>query len=390
MKSLFAVAANAGYVLAIQLLALVTLSPAEFGTFSIQYLIYAFGSSLAFSLISEAWIRSDLREGIRSPWKEYSSASMYLALALGLVTLVISLAFPPLRPIAFAGAFAVAASVYRGAARYYSLRMGEPRGVLPGDVTGLLGTLATWAIFMAFGFRELWVMVLVWAIGSLASALASKKPALGHPRIVVSWWRDHRQNIRPLLRDSLLMDAGAIGTPYLLAPVLGLAQFGIYRAISNVAAPVRLILNPIRPQLAAAPLAKQRSARRAGTVILASVILGGAAYACLLIIGVIDIDLGSLSEIVAFAIPAAVFVTANFLGHYFYIVARAHLESRPLLIGRIVQTALAIVVPIAGALTLGLPGAIWGYSICTAVSAVVWAFLVLRSGKSFETSATAG
>ena len=92
-------------------------------------------------------------------------------------------------------------------------------------------------------------------------------------------------------------------------------------------------------------------------------------------------DLGSLSEIVTFALPAAVFVTANFLGHYFYIVARSHVNGRRLLTGRIVQTVLAIVVPIGGVLVGGLTGAIWGYAGCTAVSALVWMALVLRPSR---------
>lgn len=382
MRSMVAVAANAGQVLAIQLLALVTLSPTDFGSFSIQYLVYAFGSSLSFSLVSEAWIRSELRQGVRSTWEAYSSASVYLALAAGFVAFVVSLVFPPLQAFAVVGALAVAAATYRGAARYFSLRVEETRGVLPGDVAGLLGIITTWFVLSGSGLNALWMVVLAWAVGSVASAVASKRPTLGPPRTLASWWRDHAQSIRPLLRDSLLMDAGAIGTPYLLAPVLGLTQFGVYRAISNVAAPVRLILNPIRPQIAAAPLVSQRSPRRAGLVFLISVLMGAAAYACLLIIGAIDIDLGSLSAIVVYALPAAVFVTASFVGHYFYIVARAHLASGYLLAGRVVQTVLAVGVPIGGALTWGLPGAIWGYSVCTAVSAIVWFGLVLSGRES--------
>jgi len=373
--------ANAAAVLAVQVFALVTLAPTDFGLFSIQYLLFALGSSLSLSLISEAWLRADLRGGGRAEWRDYSSASLYLAGAAGLVTIVLSLLVEPLRPVAWLGGVAVAAAVYRSAARYYSVRMGQTRGILAGDIAGLVLAVLVWVVLFSAGVRELWMMTLVWAASALAAAVLSKRPSLLKPGSLAVWGRRHGPQIRPLLRDSLLMDAGSIGTPYLLAPALGLASFGIYRAISNVAAPVRLVLNPIRPQLASAPIGTQRSVKRVTLVAAGSVLFGGAAYLGLLLVGVIPVNLGSLSQIVDFAIPAAVFVTANFLGHYFYIVARSHVTGARLLTGRIVQTGLAIVVPIGGMLVAGLTGAIWGYAGCTAVSALVWMALVLRPSR---------
>lgn len=384
MKSLLPTLANAAAVLAVQVFALVTLAPAAFGLFSIQYLLFALGSSLSLSLISEAWLRADLRGGGRAEWLEYSSASVYLAGASGLVTLVLSLLVEPLRSVAWLGAVAVGAGVYRSAARYYSVRMREGRGVIAGDMAGLVLAGLVWIVLFSAGVRELWMMTLVWAASALAAAALSKRPGLLKPKTLHEWRLRHASQIRPLLRDSLLMDAGSIGTPYLLAPILGLSSFGVYRAISNVAAPVRLVLNPIRPQLASAPIATQRSGKRVVTVVAVSVLFGGASYLGLLLVGILPVGLGSLTEIVNFAVPAAVFVTANFLGHYFYIVARSHVHGQRLLTGRIIQTGLAIVVPIGGVVIAGLPGAIWGYASCTAVSALVWTLLVLRpsSGDS--------
>jgi hypothetical protein len=260
--------------------------------------------------------------------------------------------------------------------------MGEVGGILAGDAAGLALAVLAWVVLYSAGVRELWMMTAVWAASALAAAVLSKRPSLLKPKSLTEWRRRHAMEIRPLLRDSLLMDAGSIGTPYLLAPVLGLANFGVYRAISNVAAPVRLVLNPIRPQLASAPIETQRSSRRVTVVTAASLLFGGAAYLGLLLVGVLPVELGSLSAIVDFALPASVFVAANFLGHYFYIVARSHANDRRLLTGRIVQTLLAIVVPVVGVLVGGLTGAIWGYAGCTAVSAVVWTALVLRPSRS--------
>ncbi|MEV8252600.1 hypothetical protein AB0O95_01395 [Rhodoglobus sp. NPDC076762] len=366
-------------MLAVQVLALVTLSPADFGSFSIQYLAYALGASLSLSIVSEAFLRSEVRGKTVVEWRDYSSISLYLAAGMGVVTLGASYALEPLREVAVIGAVAVTASVYRGAARYFSIRRGETRGVLPGDLLGLIVSVSVWGALFAQGSRDLPMMSVAWAAGAVASALLSKWPRLLAPASVAGWWRQHSVHIRPLLKDSLLMDAGAIGTPYLLAPVLGLAQFGIYRAVSNVAAPVRLVLNPIRPQIAAAPLASQRSRRRFATIVVTSALFGAGAFAGLSVVGGLGIYLGSLSDLVAFALPTAVFVTANFLGHYFYIVARAHVDGRHLFRGRIVQTGLGIIVPVCGALLGGLDGAIWGFSSATLLSSIFWTILVLRA-----------
>ncbi|QYH34847.1 hypothetical protein [Salinibacterium sp. M195] len=380
-RAVGAIAANAAYVLAVQLLGLVTLSPADFGSFSIQYLAYAFGASLSLSIISEAFLRSEIRDNVLVHWRDYSSVTVYLALAMGLVTFALSWAFEPLRAVSVIGAIAVTASVYRGSARYFSLRRGEFRGVLPGDVAGLAVSISVWAFYFLGGSRDLSMMSTAWASGAVASAVLSKWPRLLEPRSIARWCKQHAVHIRPLLKDSLLMDAGAIGTPYLLAPVLGLAQFGIYRAVSNVAAPVRLALNPIRPQIAAAPIAGQRSMRRVATVVAVSILFGGGAFGGLAVVGVLDVYLGSLTDLVPFAIPTAVFVTANFMGHYFYIVARAHLSGSRLFAGRIIQTVLAVVVPLSGALLGGLTGAVWGFAAGTLLSSLSWMVLIIRPTK---------
>src|SRR3546814_2459591 len=58
----------------------------------------------------------------------------------------------------------------------------------------------------------------------------------------------------------------------------GIANFGIYRAVSNVAAPVRLVLDPLRPVLSGASLTTLRSPRGIWIPIGISVAFGGAAY----------------------------------------------------------------------------------------------------------------
>lgn len=386
MRLVWATGVNALFTLAVQLVALIALSPAQFGAFSIQYLFFALSLSVALSFVSEPWLRVELRSGGGSDWRLYSSVSFYFALVAGLGALVLSLIVPPLRDVAVLGAIAVAASAYRASARYYSLRRGDYRGVLPGDIGGLAGYAVGVVVLLILGASGLVPVIAAWALGALASALLSRLPKLGPPSLLRVWVHEHRSDITLLLRDSLFMDLGAIGAPYLLAPAMGLADFGIYRAVSNIAAPVRLVLGPIRPRIAARPLAAHRRPRAVVLVVGVSVLFGVAAFAALLVLDAVGFELGALAGLLPYALPAAIFVGSGFAGNYFYVVARATASGRRLLIGRAVQTVLAVGLPLGGMLAFGLEGAIWGVSLSSAISAVVWTVLALRGvpGRSGE------
>jgi hypothetical protein len=373
---------NAAFVLSVQILGLVALRPADYGFFSLQYLFFALATSVCLSVVCEPWLRTDLHEKHLSSWREYSSMLLYLSAAAGIVTAVVSVAIPELRVVAVIGAVAVMAGTYRSGARYHQVRRSLWKRVLRADIAGLVVTIGVWLGLRAAGERGLMGLSIAWAAGTFASCLLSPWPALQGIRSIGSWVKTHRRQIAPLLRDSTLMDLGAIGTPFAVAPLMGIANFGVYRAVSNVAAPVRLVLNPLRPTLAGAPLATLQVARRVWASVGVSIAFGAAAYAALRIVGALHIHLGSLSAVVTYAAPTALFVTANFLGHYYYIIARAHIRGGPMFFGRIVQTALAIVLPLAGVAVLGLPGAIWSYAIATCASSLTWFILVTKLSRA--------
>lgn len=368
---------SAAATLVVQVFALVALEPLEFGSFSIQYLLYAFGASLALSLISEPWLRRDLALGLRTPWPDYAAVSFVLAGAMAAATLLFSVIVEPLRDIAVAGSIAVGASVYRTSARYHAVRSSARRSAIAGDTAAFVVVVLGWVGAAASGSVDLAAVAWIWAGASLAAAAFSTLPGPVGRGVVGRWRAAHRRHIAPLLRDSLLMDAGSIGTPFALAPILGLQAFGVYRAVSNTAAPVRLILTPVRPLIAARSIRAQRRPGSVAVVVVASIAMGALAFAALAIIDLAGWDLGSLSALSPFALPTAVFVAANLLGSYYYIAARGNTGGARLLVGRILQTLLAVACPLAGVLLAGLEGAIWGYAGGTAVSAVVWFALLI-------------
>lgn len=379
MLVLASTASNAVFSLAAQLLGLLTLAPTAFGLFSLQYLVFALGVSVGLSAVSEPWLRTELTRGHRSPWSDYSNALLYLSAATALVTLILSLIVPGLAVIAVTGAIAAGANVYRSGVRYHQVRTGRWRLVLTADLVGVGVTVSVWAA-LVFGtdLDRLLALSLAWMLGGVAAACVSQRPSVQNPRSLASWYRPHRDQIVPLLKDSLLMDIGSIATPFAVAPLLGMADFGVYRAVSNVAAPVRLVLNPLRPVLAGRPLNAFRSLSRIALVTGLSVAFGAAAGIALLLIGSLHVELGSLTALADHALPTGLFVAANFLTLFYYMLARAHLSGSALLVGRILQTVLAIVLPLAGALVGQLSGAIWFYAIGTALSGIVWVLVVLR------------
>lgn len=378
-----ATAANALYVLSLQILALVTLDPTQFGLFSIQYLLFALASSLTLSIVSEPWLRRTIHERVEGGWREYSTVLAWLSLTVAIVTLVVSLLVPPLRDVAWLGAAAVFLSAYRTGARYHDVRSGRWKRVLFADSTGCAAIVGAWVAGWALELHPLLAIVVSWACGALVTSVFSPLPRMLGLGTVRRWLTIHRAHVAPLLRDSILLDVGAIGTPFVVAGALGITNFGIYRAVSNIAAPVRLLLNPLRPTLSSIPLAVNARASTRAIAIAVGAAFGAGAFVALWLVGVLTVDLGALSAVVPFAFPTAVFVAANFLGHYYYILARSHSHSRGLMAGRIVQTMLAIAMPLFGVVAFGLAGAIWGYALATVLSAATW-FAIVASRSAPE------
>ncbi len=371
---LLSTAINALGVLLLQLFALVFLDPFSFGAFSLVYLGYAFACSVTYSVLCEAW----LRQRNRLSWSSFASVLVALSVTFGIAVAALSVAMFDGVAFVLPVFIAVTASTYRVGARYVASVRGELRAVLLPDVAGVIPLLAAWtaSLWNEFSLSEfLWV----WAICSLCSLIGSLRPKRFHRSFLVHWIRRHGRDIRVLLADSLLMDLAAIGVPFLLAPVLGLFSFGIYRAVSNAAAPVRLMLNPLRPVIAAQPIVNQVGPRRLTGVALLAALLGSGVTLSLLGLAALGWQIGTLTALAPFALPTGIFVAANFLGHYAYLCGRGSLTGKQLSFGRIVQTSLGIVLPLFGAIVLMLPGAIWGYAMATLVSGLFWVGLLVSA-----------
>jgi hypothetical protein len=374
---------GATYSALIPIVALILLSPAQYGIFSIPYLIFSFGLSLQLSIVTEAWTRRRLGGFDVSGWSDFWSALMFLSALLGFgASAVAALTLGLSSPWWLAG-LAVAVALLRNGARYFDLATNRGNAILFADLCGIVAFVAGLLVLLAYT-DPFAAVVGAWFASGFASLLWTGSRMWnfgGGPR---SWVRVHKQQIRPLLVDSLLLDAGSIGSPLLLAPFLGATNFGIYRGISNVALPVRLILEPLRPSIGGQRPDSVFARRTLVFVLGLSSALAVACYLALeLVVPLLKLQTSTLGVLADYALPSSLFVLANFVGHYYYIVCRARATQSQILAGRLAQTIGAISLPILGFIALDLIGAIWGFVAATSVSALLWALVAVRATRAY-------
>ncbi|WP_285115795.1 hypothetical protein [Leifsonia sp. fls2-241-R2A-40a] len=376
--SLGTVFSSAAIVL-LQFLALVSLEPAAFGRFSAVYLAFALASSVLLSVVCEAWQR------VRpvADWRQFSAPLLAHSVLSGVVTTLILALIPGYQGLAVFSGVAVGTATYRVGARYFAMHHREYRWVVPADFANVVVLVVGWALFLfARDSFSITTVMIVWAASSVVSAALSK-PATGYaPSLVPSWLRTHNHEIKTLLGDSVLLDASGIGTPYALIPILGVNGFGVYRALSNVSGPVKLLLTPVRPLFAGVDAKRFARARSVALFVGLSAVIGAVCYAAIVLLKLTGLEIGTLTALTDYAWEAGVFVGATFLNGVYYLLARTHFTRRRLLSARAVTSLAGIVLPIAGGLLFGIKGAIVAVTLATVVIAVVWIVLLFGQTKN--------
>ncbi|MCC3276851.1 hypothetical protein LJ753_13340 [Arthrobacter sp. zg-Y20] len=373
----------------VPVLALLTLDAAEYGTFSLAYLMFAFGWSLELSIICDTWARSVRQKTGPNGWREVSHALIQLSTLAGVLGGVLVFVFFGEGANAVAMGLAVLFNLYRLGGRFFNAASANSGRAAVSDALTVLVFVAGWVAGLLLDFTGLLPFAVVWGLSNLVGALVFMPVWGGRPYGIGGWISSHRKTIKPLLTDSVLMDVGAIAVPTLFAPSLGPANFGIYRGIASVATPVQLILDPLRPVLSHVEPKTSSGPKILAGVLGAAVFLSLACYAVLVAAVprtfLQDTVLGSVA---GYALPASVFVASNLFGHFYYVCSRGQLVARRLYLGRVVQTVLSVLGPTAGLLAYGLSGAIWGFTLASVASSVVW-FVLLRQQATTAASAAA-
>lgn len=350
------------------------------GEFAVVYLIFALAWSLTLSIICDAWVRVRATTSAeQNSWGHYSPAALQLAILAGLVGFGVGLAVYQELPIALAAAVGIAANVSRLGSRYYRVVSHGPASVIASDVATIVVFVGSLIASARSGMDMSLSLALAWAISNLVGAFFYRPGSWRRNNHILAWIQARRHAVGLLLKDSILMDAGANLAPLAMMPLLGAGGFGIYRAVSSVATPVQLLLDPLRPNISQLPAAVVTGRKTLAAVLAAALGMSAAAYAVLVVViqgwGLFP---GVLTDLARYALPCAVFVAANLIGHFYYICARARLSQKSILTGRIFQTAVSILFPFAGLLPFHLGGAIWGFALAAVCSGTVWLILIMR------------
>lgn len=355
--------------------AVLSLKPVEYGSFSTIYLIFAYGISLQYSIVSEAWARARGKHRKSANWSSYSAALITLAIALGLLATFAALIFTETRTTACWLGPAVCFSVYRSGARYHRMALGLIRRVIWADLLAIILFVVVFLLMMHESNRVAAVAI-AWLASGCIGFIVLGLPVLLRGYGPVRWWKAHRREIIPLLTDSTLMDLGAIGAPFLLVGFMGPGNFGLYRGVANAAMPVRLLLDPLRPAIGHRPSSFFFRRRVLWALTFAALGIAAVCYVTLaVVVPRLPVQLGTLSELVDFSHQAAIFTAASFVGTLFYVVCRNNATKKTIMLGRFCQTTLVLVMPIGGYMLAGLEGAVWGFSLSATISGLIWLFL---------------
>lgn len=363
-----------------QVIGIVFLSSTEFGRFSVLYLLYSFAMSVLMSILCDTWVVTDSTNGSNG-WPLYGSVLSGCAVIAGLSGGAIGLLVLEGARTAVIAAVCLAVATYRIGARYYLAHSGRWYSVTLSDVSLFFVTVSVFIVMRAYltGFDALLV---AWAGGNFIACTIAGRPWFKF-NSARRWVCDRRRTIAPLLADTLTMNLASIGTPFILLPILGMQGFGIYRAVSNLAAPVRIAVAPLRPLIIRSP--KRLVAPKFRIAVSAFGLgVGGAVSAGLLAVRYFDIKVGVLFELSIFAIPTGIYVFSALLVSVYSLVVRAGKNARVLLLGRGAYTVLGLLCPLLGYVLGGLEGAIWGFAVGSLVSGFTWsgaAFVQFRGRK---------
>lgn len=348
------------------------LDPELYGRFSLVYAVYALGSTLALSAVSEAWTRWGNRQDEATTNAYIWSLGVITAFSGLLVTISAWFVFQDLLVVVSAGA-ATSVNVYRGSIRYRLVALGKLGSSVVGDAISLILSIGI-LVPLIFWTRttDTTAIMTAWAIGG-AVPLVWWSPRSGSARAGLTfWWHHYRVSAGVLVRDSAIAMINNSLMPYVLAPVLGLANFGIYRGIGNVTVVLRLIVSGLRPLIGYRPREFWTSNRTFALTLIVGLAGGGAVSLALYVMGETSWKIGTLTDLPPYAVIAGGIVAATGVSNFINVIARVYVEPRALLYGRMLTSAVAISAPLIGALMFGLQGALLGLFLERFFSIWVW------------------
>lgn len=382
-RTTFLVASSSANVAALQLAPLLLLSAIDFGFYSIIQLIVVLGSSASLALINEADVRRKNTGFDISSWRDFSAISFWLSVSFSLLILCVTFFVEPLREASFLWALGTGFAVYRGTVRYRLTQENSIGRLILGDLFSIFGILMVlfFAITPHFGAWGLPEILVLWLTSQFIGVLFTVLPKSINPFRALRWIVARKRQIAALAPDSALQDFGAFWGPNLIAVILDVQSLGIYRAVTTVAAPIRLVLSPLRPIFAKQADGEEIGWRNFGKIFSIASFAGVVTFAALQLLRIEGSSFGALGELSVFAPAVAIYVIGNFLSYLYSIQARAILPSWWLIRTRIIQATMLGFLPVLAAIFAGLEGAIWALAIGSLGIGVIWFITLMQHSK---------
>ena len=241
---------SAASSISLQAIAILSLTPVDYGRFSLLFIGFAWFVSLTFSIVSEPWLREGRATGARSPWLDYASVAVVLALLCGLPSILVG---------ALIGDFRTAVLSCRSRRHSASIASLTLYEVVARSRPACLDSRCTRShcdgcclVARGGSSTPLNAVAVGWLAASTTASLASRLPATVSLGSLPRWFRKHTMSIRVLLADSIIQDVSTFVLPFVFAPVMGLSASVLPSALKHRAS-VRVILVPLRPAIGARP-----------------------------------------------------------------------------------------------------------------------------------------
>ena len=244
-------ALNSGSNLLLALAIARSVSPAEFGAWSLAYIGYVVALHFNRSAASTPMLLTrrqlparrdvDVQGCVSAAFVVGAVSSLLLALAGAMVG---SLQF-----VCWSFAAILPAVLVQDAFRYVYIRGGAPRSAAVLDVTWVIVQLLGFGCLMYFGVQGAFTLTLVWGFGALLGAVGAAARLRVLPTLVGAWLyaRRNRRISSRLLIDSVLVTGSTHAVPLLVAAWAGLAAAGGLRAGQTVMGGVSMLVLGLSP-----------------------------------------------------------------------------------------------------------------------------------------------
>lgn len=377
LKKVLGLAAAALATSGMQIIALFILGAADFGRFVLLYLPLTIGNAAVLAMVCEPWARD--RKMTNAGPTDFLTLTLFISLLTGAFTILVGALLGSILP-GLLVAVAVAAHVYRVGSRYYAVVEGQRRFITLPDaatVTALIVMLTAW---LSTSEPNLVGTCAVWAAASIAGLIFAQWPRrLSSRSEIARWFQSRWATMKPLVWDSALTEAGTVTSPVIQAPIMGFSDFGVFRSVASATAPVRMVLNPMRPNLARIPLGTLTSSRSVGAFTAGVVGTGVLAFAGLRGIGEFGLFAGSaISDLSGLALPVAIFISLFAATIVLYFVMRIHASGRAIVWYRIIQLAMLLLLPTGAYLLWGLAAAVWARGLSSLISLLMATWVLRR------------